>query len=300
MSGTRTVVLLAGLGALLTAPAYAAEYPEILEFGDSVTVHASDRVAGDVVVVGADVTIDGTVGGDVVVVGGDLTLGPDARIGGDAVPLGGRLTTGEGAGVTGRSVALGADVPGAEALASLGSLGDSAGVATSSTGNAAGLLAALPASALGAFLLVLGLVFQSAWPERSRNLRRTVEAAPGEALLVGTLASAGMLFLLLFLTITLVGVLVVPAVLFGAAAVWMIGMTGVCEAVGDRLPLPGALRSRAGSFAAGVFGLAVPLSFGFLGAPGLAVATVLVTAVGAMGVGATVLSRFGRAPFAGG
>lgn len=277
--------------------AHAADLSDQLSFGDPVTVTADDVVSGDVVVIGADVRIEGTVLGDVVVVGGDLIIGAGGRISGDAVPVGGALVQSTGAEVLGASIEVDVDVPGAAALASLAGHEAAAMPSPGRTEAMSRVVGLGAGTAALAFVLVLGLLFQSAWPERSRNLRRTLEASPGESLLIGTLVSATAVLFSMFLTITVVGMVALPAVAFAAGALWLLGFTALCEALGDRLPLPAALRSRTGSFVVGLLALSAVGALGFLGLPGAALSTLIGGVTGSAAVGAAVLSRLGRRPF---
>jgi hypothetical protein len=277
--------------------AHAADLSDQLSFGDPVTVTADDVVSGDVVVIGADVRIEGTVLGDVVVVGGDLIIGAGGRISGDAVPVGGALVQSTGAEVLGASIEVDVDVPGAAAIASLAGHEAAAMPSPRRTEAMSRVVGLGAGTAALAFILVLGLLFQSAWPERSRNLRRTLEASPGESLLIGTLVSAMAMLFSMFLTITVVGMVALPAVAFAAGALWLLGFTALCEALGDRLPLPAALRSRTGSFVVGLLALSAVGALGFLGLPGAALSALIGGVTGSAAVGAAVLSRLGRRPF---
>jgi hypothetical protein len=277
--------------------AHAADLSDQLSFGDPVTVTAEDVVSGDVVVIGADVRIEGTVLGDVVVVGGNLIIGAGGRISGDAVPVGGALVQSTGAEVLGASIQVDVDVPGAAALASLAGHEAAAMPSPGRTEAMSRVVGLGAGTAALAFVLVLGLLFQSAWPERSRNLRRTLEASPGESLLIGTLVSATAVLLSMFLTITVVGMVALPAVAFAAGALWLLGFTALCEALGDRLPLPAALRSRTGSFVVGLLALSAAGALWFLGLPGAALSILIGGVTGSAAVGAAVLSRLGRRPF---
>ncbi len=281
----------------LAAPgaALAQERADVVSFGDPVAVAVGDVVDGHVVVLGADARIDGTVHGDVVVIGGDLVLGASARIDGDAVPVGGALEQDGGARVAGSAVELDAQLPASEALASL--TGPVVASAPSGAGSLSRVVGVAGGTALFAFVLVLGLLFQSAWPDRSRNLRRTIEASPGESLLIGGLVSGALVFASIFLTITVVGMIALPAVALVAGSLWLLGFTAVCEALGDRLPLPPAMRSRAGSFLAGLVLLGAVGLLWFVGLPGALVSAVVGLGAGSASVGAAVLSRLGRRPF---
>ncbi len=293
---SRLLCIIAALVVALPAAAAAEQYEDIVRFGDGVTVAIDDVVTGDVIVLGADARVDGTVEGDVVVVGGDLFLGPRARVGGDAVPVAGVVHRAEGAAVAGATVEVDAELPGSEALASLTgpTTGDAAPTSEGALARIAGIAGG---SALFAFVLVLGLLFQSAWPERSRNLRRTVEASPGASLLIGALVSGAMILAAAFLTITVVGMIALPAVALLASALWLLGFTALCEALGDRLPLPSAMRSRSGSFLGGLLLLTAFGGLWFVGLPGAALSALVGVGAGSVAVGASVLSRLGRRPF---
>lgn len=296
----RRVLLFVSLmmaAALVVSPAVAGEADRVA-IGHDVTVAAGEDLDGDVVVIGANAHVDGTVRGDVVVIGGTLHLGPSARIDGDAVHLVGKLHQAATASVVGSTVGVDGAVPDPEVLAGrLDGHGaqKTTGFGAGSTALRVGRIVAWAASS--ACLVVLGLLFLSTWPERSRNLRRTVEAAPGASLMVGGLVSAGLFLLLILLGLTIVGFLGWPLILLAATAVWLAGITGVCEALGDRLPLPDSVRGRAASFVAGA------LVFSTLGvlwmvggaATGLAVAALL--GVGALALGAALLSGLGGKPF---
>lgn len=284
--------------ALCLAPmaAWAGEVDRVA-IGHAVTVNADEDLAGDVVVIGADATVMGRVRGDVVVIGGQLKLGPKARVDGDAVHLLGALERSADAAVAGSTVGINSEVDAAARL--LENADTSArfggGIGEHSTALMVGRFVGWAASS--ACLVVLGLLFLSTWPERSRNLRRTVEASPGASLLVGGLVTAGLFLLLVLLGLTIVGFLAWPLLLLAGSIVWTVGLTGVCEAVGDRLPLPGSMRGRAASFVTGALAFSVLGLLWMAGGPAAAIAVVGLLMVGAVAVGAAILSGFGDQPF---
>lgn len=143
-------------------------------------------------------------------------------------------------------------------------------------------------------LLAVGLFLLTVAPERTRNLRRTIEASPGTSLLVGSLASLGLGLLTTVLVLTCVG-----APLLGAftMVLWAAGMTGLLEAIGDRLPLPESMRTRGWDFVAGVTLFA---GLGVVGTSGgwlSALAFVIALGLGSTAIGGAVLSGLGRAPY---
>lgn len=273
--------LLTSLVFLLVASAATPALANRVSFGDDVVVGADEAVEGSLVVIGADARVDGSVSGDVVVVGGELTVGPAARVQGDAVAVGGAFERSAGSIVGGTPNA-----------------GSPSAVEFSTR--------ALPSGSAGRFVrwavflaleLAVGLLFLGTWPERSRNVRRTIEAAPATALLLGGLVSLGLALLVVLLTITVVGILALPLVTVVTGVAWLAGLAGLFEALGDRLPLPSARRTRASSFVAGCLTFEGVVLVGLI-VPSLSwVAPVLFTLAAALAVGAAVLSGLGRAPY---
>lgn len=294
---------------LLLLPSIAlAEAEDRVSMGSDVLVESRQDLDGDVVVIGADARIEGRVRGDVVVLGGQLTLGPEARVDGDAVHLIGHFERSEGALVAGSRLGLGQE----DAAALAGQL-EAAATASASPDLESHSARAPPVVSAGSswlvrlgswllgslFLLVVGLLFLNTWPERSRNLRRTLEAAPGWSLLMGGLVSLGMGLLGVLLAISVVGFLALPFLITLGVGAWLAGITGLLEALGDRLPLPAQARGRGPAFVAGcgVFAL-VGVGWTAGGLAAVLSAFVLTTA-GCMAVGAAVLSGLGRNPYSG-
>lgn len=281
------------LVALLPSAPAAAERPDALRIAAGsiarqqvVAVGRDVRVEGealaDVAAIDGSAEIVGTVGGDVIVMSGSARLGPSARVAGDVFVLGGELRTEPGASIGGRAV-------------SYPTL--SAAWLTLLEGPALGLPASSPVvlgaklALLAAWAAVLLLLFAIS----GRELLATSEMARRQTLrsfLVGLTAVATMALTTMFfvaLAAALVGVpllvlLVVVALLF---KLW--GMTAVFHAFGVWL-LRSATRRRVSPLHAACVGL---LALGalkmlpWLGVVGWTAATLI-------GVGATLLSKFGR------
>ncbi len=78
------------------------ERGSVVVFGGSAQVEQGALVDGDLAVFGGDVTVAGTVDGDVVVFGGGVTITRNAVIEGDCVSLGGSVTVDQGATIRGQ------------------------------------------------------------------------------------------------------------------------------------------------------------------------------------------------------
>jgi hypothetical protein len=290
------IPLVLGLSLLAARPAQAGDADRVA-IGHGVVVTADEDLHGDVVVIGGDANVQGRVRGDVVVVGGQLTLGPNARVDGDAVHLLGALDQAADAAVDGSTLGVNSDVDAAARILQKAETERPRGSGLGEHSTALRVGRAVGWAASSACLIVLGLLFLSTWPERSRNLRRTVEASAGASLLVGGLVTTGLFLLLVLLGLTIVGLLAWPLILLAASLVWLVGLTAVCEALGDRMPMPQRLRGRAGSFVSGaliVSGLGLLwMAGGF--AAFLAVLGTLV--LGAVAFGAAILSGLGGQPY---
>ncbi len=236
------------------------------------------NVTGDLVVLGGDADVSGQIGGTAFLWGGDLRLGPEARIAGDRILLGGEERP------------LGAVPPPAQP-----------GVIRQWGG--AGVLRAfrlLTATSTAGFATISGFLMLALWPERVRNIRRTVEAAPGTSLLLGWLVGFGLGVCLVLLAWTIIGLLAWPLVLGATLVLWAAGAAGLAEVAGDRLPFPSAFRTRGTSFVLGSFLLAVLLGgpWAWGGWPAV-FALLAATAVGCLALGASLLSVLGRSPYGG-
>jgi hypothetical protein len=79
---------------------------DIVKVGRDIVVDEYEKVDGDVVAVGGDVTVKGTVLGGVVAVGGDVFVDSTAVIEGDAVSIGGNVEKEPGAVIRGEKVGV--------------------------------------------------------------------------------------------------------------------------------------------------------------------------------------------------
>jgi len=278
-----------------------------VSIGTDVAVAAGEVVDGHLVVLKGDARIDGKVQGDLVVLAGDVILGAEAEIQGDLAVGGGEVYRADGAKVAGSLVGISDEAIPADRLAARldgAGLEHNGGTTVIELSPSAGLeqgggfAVSLGSSLLVcALILVLGLLFMTIWPERSRNLRRTVEASPWASLLMGGLVSTGLGLMALLLTISVIGVLALPLLATAALAVWLAGLTGLLEAVGDRLPLPERLRSRGWDFIAGVGLFAVLGVLWAMGGLAAFLAFVITFGMGCVALGAGILSSLGRHPW---
>ena len=133
----------------------------------------------------------------------------------------------------------------------------------------------------GAGALAVGL-----FPGQVDTVARAVEAHPVRSGLVGLGASALALFVAVVLALTLLGIPVALLALALLGLAWILGLLGLCQAVGDRLPMEGVGARRWTAF---LGGLVILACFGVLPV----VVQLLVGTVGLVGAGAAVQTRLG-------
>ena len=252
---------------------------QVIALGRDLVVRGT--VTSDGAVIGADALVTGEVRGDLIVLGGNARLGPSALIGGDAFVLGGRLETDRGARISGRSVSYPTIGTAWLTLLEGPSLGLSP-VSPIVLGAKLALLAGWVALTLLLFAVAGGGVLSTA---------RSVEEEPFRNFFVGlTGVLAAFLTALLFaaLAATLAGAPMLVLVVLVALLLKLWGMTAVFHALGAWVLQ--RLGKRLTPLNAALVGLLI------LGAIKLIpyVGTWCWTVATFIGVGAALTTKFGR------
>jgi hypothetical protein len=204
---------------------------ERVEIGSDVSVSEGERVRGDVVSIGGDVTVSGKVDGDAVAIGGSVILLEGAEIEGDAVSVGGRVREMGDATVHGQKVSINIPMP----------------LGWFRIDHKGGDIDIRPHRAMkvvwGIAILLLSLLFAFAFNavfrSRMEVVSRRIEAEPGQSFLVGLLGAFGtplaLLIVSVLLAITFIGILLIPVLLVLVVALGWAGFVAVCLAVGRRI-----------------------------------------------------------------
>jgi uncharacterized RDD family membrane protein YckC len=203
---------------------------EHFAFGGDVVVKEGERFR-DVVVVGGNAIIDGTVH-DLVVVLGHTKLGPAAEVTGELVIVAGALEKDPAAEVRGDQCVIGLDASWAKP----------SWLVWPKQWFNKGLLLARPMphqyawswAVAGVFLLLylLGAVL---FPRQVGEAVAVLEAKPGVALLAGVLAMALLAPLLVVLAISVIGAPLIPFVLLGMLVACFFGKVAVYRYAGQQL-----------------------------------------------------------------
>lgn len=272
---------------------------QIVSYGQRLEVEGTSR--GDAIVYGGDLEVSGTVEEDAVVFGGDLRV--RGSIGGNAHAYGGRVVLEPGAKVGGRVTAVGGEVVRSDTASVAGAVAALGGETFEVSGPEASPPSAvrnapvkppeLPGSPLQKILLrfvvIFGLAFlaRAAFPRRIDAMELEVRAHPLRAAAAGLLASLLLLPFSILLGATFVGLPLVFALwllFFGAVAV---GAASAVQASGRLVPMLRKRRSQTVVLAAGALLLSLLALLPWLG-------WLVYFALGFTGVGAAVMTRFGR------
>ena len=226
-------------------PATQARTSEVVRVGSGYTLRAGER-AEAVVVISGDAVIEGEVDSDVVVILGALRLADTAVVGGDVVVIGGLADVGAGAGMGGDLVVVGGTLdappgfsPGGEQVI-LGLKWDRLGPDLRWLGEGLlwGRLIVPGLNWVWAVVLIFALLYLAISLVFERQVRACGEALSEKPL---TTCLAGVLTLLLFgpvtvvLTVSIIGLPVVPFLWFALLLASLLGKVGVARWIGGRV-----------------------------------------------------------------
>lgn len=241
---------------------------EIVRVGSDFTL-AVDDGARQVTMIGGHATIAGRVAGDVVVVLGTLDVAPTAFIDGSLIVIGSSATVADGARVRRDAVMVGGRL---DAPASFAPGGDYTLIGPQVFNErlagvfdwlARGLLWGRPIvpslwwvwMVLAVFFLgylVLGVMFE----QPVREISETLDARPFTTLVVGFLITLIFGPVCVLLAVSVVGIAVIPLVLAGLVAAFVLGKIGTMRWIGRRVAGPGET-PRADAFRSFVIGFVI-------------------------------------------
>ncbi|HEY3863617.1 MAG TPA: RDD family protein [Verrucomicrobiae bacterium] len=242
-------------------------HANLVSFGRDVELKAGDS-AGQVVVIGASAIIHGTVRDQVVVVGGNLTL--DGHVGNQVVVVLGNTHIEEAAEIGAQLVCVGGDneiAKGARMHGPVVDFGAASGFPKSMRlywlrdWITECLLKLRPLSFkigwlwwVASFFVFIYFLIAALFPTPVRACAAQISARPATTLAAGVMAKLAIPLLCLLLPITLVGILVVPFLLVGAALTILVGKAAVLEAIGGKIGGGAGLTAEARPLAAFLIG----------------------------------------------
>jgi len=219
----RIFLLLLMMFILLSPVAAAAEARNIIRFGDDVTVEEGMKV-NHVIAVGGQVTVYGVADGNVVSVGDSVVLASSAIVGGNVISIGGVNARGGGSEVYG-------------SLTEVNSSNFSEILATvlNSDWNGWSWLFAIVSIILYLGMLILAILVVLFIPKPIRVISDSVAKNPYKTGFWGLLGLILVVPLALLLTVSVIGVVLVPLEISIAVAGALIGFIAVSRLIGHRI-----------------------------------------------------------------
>ena len=272
------VILLLMLGLLLgpVAAGSAAEDKSIIKIGSDVVVEAGHKVR-NVVAIGGQITVSGAVENNIVAVGGSVVLTKTAFVGGNVASLGGVIV-----------MARDSQVGGSLTEINSSNLYDTLTTALSAEWEGWSWIFAVISLAIFLVIMVLALLIVALLPKPVRVVADEISENTFKVVLCGLLGLVLIAPLALLLTISVVGIALIPLEVIVVVCSVLLGFIAVGQLVGRKFyqllkrPNPGMIRET-------FWGLIILWLIGWL--PYIGWMTKAVAIV--IGLGATLVTRFG-------
>jgi len=212
------------LGLILFSPfSVWAEGKNIIKIGDDITINEGTRV-NHVIAIGGQVTLYGVADGNVFAVGDSVVLASSAIVGGNVISIGGVIARGNGSEVNGSLTEINASNF-SEILATI----------LNSDWEGWSWLFAIFSIILYLGLLILSVLLVLLIPRPIRVISEAVERNPYKTGLWGLLGLILVVPLAFLLTISVIGVVLVPLEISIAIAGGLIGFVAVAQLIGHRI-----------------------------------------------------------------
>jgi hypothetical protein len=211
------------IGAIISLgliPISGAQAKEIVKFGTDVIVDENMTVK-EVVVFGANITVNGTVQKDVVAIGGNIFLGPTAKVGKEVVAIGGVIHKESGARIGDDEVEL--NIPGLSSL-----------IGFSTTTKWVGWALAFKILAFIGFL-ALALLIVAVIPKPFGLISTAVRQYTLKTILLGISGMVVLVPLAVFLAITIIGLPLVALEVFVVGIAFLVGYIAIAQLIGDKI-----------------------------------------------------------------
>jgi len=269
---------------------------DVVKVGRDIIIGEEEKVTGDIVALWGDVTVKGRVAGGVVALDGDIYVTSSGYIRKGATSVGGEIKVEPGGRIHGEQVEvplhikfLERGLTDARVLVSTGRL--------------------LFAVAVLVLIFIAITVMLSLMPGNVERIRQKIREEFLKSFLFGYLAFLGVIVLLIFLVITVIGIPIAILLPFFLLFTFALGLTAMCLFLGEKVKVPmnisttspfyiaflGALAIQSLLIAGAILGLMPPLNSlaGLFTAAWVIIFFALVTPAS---LGGVLLSRFGTRP----
>jgi hypothetical protein len=263
---------------LLLTPltATASSDKSIVKIGSDITVEAGQKVHS-VVTIGGQITVAGAVEKSVVAVGGSVVLTKTAVVKGSVIALGGVIVMARDAKVSGELTEINSN-----------NLYETMTTALSSEWEGWSWIFAVISLSIFVVILVLALLIAALLPKPVRIVSEAIRENTFKVILCGILGLVLIAPLALLLTISVVGIALIPLEVIVVVCSVLLGFIAVGQLIGAKVlsllkrPEPGIVRET-------FWGLVILWLIGWIPYIGWMVKAIAIV----LGLGATLVSRFG-------
>jgi hypothetical protein len=296
---------------------------DYVRFGENIHIRPDERIAGDVVVIGGSILVEGSVSGDCVAVGGGIELRPGARVTGSVVGVAGTVLVADSTDVLGDVVSVWGNLDVADPLSVGGEQVEVRGLGgvhvpfgpfgAGLFGGPRGMLTDFWSFLRRLFWVVilagLGVLAFQIFPSRMQRITDIGENRGLVAFLAGFAGWILWLPAFLLLTITIIGIPLAILLLFLTPVFVLLGYVAVAASVGQKLNVRFAGKHMSGWKAVllGVFALEGTLLvarligvfgsiFDYFGWILAVIGYCVIFIAGTTGFGAFLMSRFRSLP----
>lgn len=260
----------------MTAAAFNDSDKNIIKIGSDVTVEAGQKVHS-VVTIGGQITVSGDVEKSVVAVGGSVVLTKTAVVKGSVVSLGGVIVMARDARVGGELTEINSN-----------NLFETLTAAVSSEWEGWSWIFAVISISIFLVILVLALLIAALLPKPVGIVSEAIRENTFKVILCGILGLVLIAPLALLLTISVVGIALIPLEVIVVVCSVLLGFIAVGQLIGSKVlrllkrPEPGIVRET-------FWGLVILWMIGWIPYIGWMVKAIAIV----IGLGATLVSRFG-------
>jgi hypothetical protein len=277
---TRTklgLMLLIVLGLMFGAGlARASEDKNIIKIGSDVTIESGMKVR-NVVTIGGQITVDGVVDNNVVAIGGSVVLTKRAVVGGNVLSLGGVIVSARDAQVSGSLTEINSS-----------NLYETLTAALSSEWEGWSWIFAVISLAIFLVILVVALLIAALLPKPVRIVAEAIRENTFKVVLCGLLGLVLIAPLALLLTVSVVGIALIPLEVIIVVCSVLLGFIAVGQLIGGKV-LHRFKRPNRGMVRETFWGLIVLWIIGWIPYIGWMVKAVAIV----LGLGAVLITRFG-------
>ncbi len=273
----RSVILLSLLGLLLgPAAAVANEGGSVIKIGSDVTIEAGQKVH-NVIVIGGQITVSGAVDNNVVAVGGSVVLTKTAVVGGNVLSLGGIIVTARDSQIGGTLTEINSS-----------NLIETLTTALSAEWEGWSWIFAVISLSIFLVILVLALLIVALLPKPVRTVAEAIGENTFKVTLTGLLGLVLIAPLALLLTISVVGIALIPLEVIIVVCSVLLGFIAVGQFIGKKV-LQLFHRQNPSMLRETFWGLIILWIIGWIPYIGWMVKAVALV----VGLGAALITRFG-------